>query len=287
MAELGLPAAFLPPAWSALKRERVRQLEADDEAAVPSPAIADPDPLRQRDNDIGLLVSSNKALRRELQALNVRHWRDEETIQALDEELAKTRRARDALTRRSRRLADEVARLGSRPWQIVADCLGAWRRSNRTKLGRRPILPADRPFFERGFRLGDAGRIAGPTVKRIKRAPSGMLVFGPYVTLAPGTYVVTVDARLYQRLPVLASFTLEIVCDDARQLVGSCKFRLHSTARWQRFEQVFTVWEGEDYPDFEMRIWARQGTALEIGRIDLYEFAAPEAAIAAGMALQR
>ena len=39
----------------------------------------------------------------------------------------------------------------------------------------------------------------------------------------------------------------------------------------RRFELVFTVCEGDDYPDFEMRIWARMGTALEIGRIDLYE----------------
>ena len=32
----------------------------------------------------------------------------------------------------------------------------------------------------------------------------------------------------------------------------------------------FTVGAGEDYPDFEVRIWARKGTPLEIGRIDLY-----------------
>lgn len=284
VAELGLPAAFLALARSALERERVRQLEAGDEAALPPPAIADPDPLRQRDHDIGLLVSTNKALRRELQALKVRHWRDEETIQALDEELTKTRRARDALTRRSRRLAAEVASLGSRPWHVVTGWLSARLRSNRTSLGRRPILPADRPFFQCGFRLGEAGRVAGPTVKRIKGARSGVLIFGPYVALAPGTYVVTVDARLYQRLPVLAGFTLEIVCDDARQLVGWRKFRLNSIARWQRCERIFTVWDGEDYPDFEMRIWARQGTALEIGGIGLYEICAPEAAIAAGTA---
>jgi hypothetical protein len=286
-AELGLPAAFLPAARSALEKERVRQLEAGEAVAAPAPVIADPDPLRQRDHDIGLLVRSNKALRRELQTLKVRHWRDQETVQSLDAELAKTRRARDALTRRSRRLADEAARLGSRPWHVVALWLGAQRRSNRTRLGRRPILSADRPFLDCGFRLGNAGEIAGTTVTRIKGAPSGILIFGPYVTLGPGTYVVTVDARLYQRLPVLASFTLEIVCDDARQLLGSRKFRLHSIAGWGRFEQIFTVWDGEDCPDFETRIWARQGTALEIGRIDLYEIAATDAALAAGTAPSR
>jgi hypothetical protein len=280
-AELGLPAAFLPPARSVLENEPVRQLEAGDAAAAPPPAIADPDPLRQSDTDIRLLVSSNKALRRELQALKLRHWRDEETIQALDEELIKTRRSRDALTRRNQRLADDVAHPGSRPWQVVVGWQGAWRRSNRTKLGGRPVLPADHPFFECGFRLGEAARIAGSTVRRIKRAPSGMLIFGPYVALAPGAYVVAVDARLYQRLPLVGRFTLEIVCDDARQLVESRKFRLRATARPQRFEQVFMVLDGDDYPDFEMRIWARRGTPLEIGRIELSEISATDAAPAA------
>ena len=32
---------------------------------------------------------------------------------------------------------------------------------------------------------------------------------------------------------------------------------------------IFTVWDGEDYPDFEVRIWVRKGTPLEIGGMDL------------------
>ena len=40
--------------------------------------------------------------------------------------------------------------------------------------------------------------------------------------------------------------------------------------RWQRFELMFTVWDGEDYPDFEIRIWARQGTPLEICQMELH-----------------
>jgi len=91
-AELGIPAAFVTPAQSALERERVRQLEAGDEEAAPAPAIADPgspeppaspdtlagliaardaerERIRRQDADIALLVSSNKALRRELHGL--------------------------------------------------------------------------------------------------------------------------------------------------------------------------------------------------------------------------
>jgi hypothetical protein len=293
LAELEIPAAFVPPARSALDRERVRQLEAGDEAAVPPPAIADPDlsamppsaetiagliaardaerdRIRRRDNDIALLVGSNKALRRELHGLRVRRWRDEETIQALETELAQTRRARDGATRRSRRLADEVSTLRTWPWHPFAGWLASRPRQNRTQVVRRPILAGDRPFFQRGFVLSDAAVIEGTTVKRIKSAPSGTLVYGPYVNFPAGTYAVTVDARLYQRLPVLTSFQLDAVCDDARQLVGLRKFRLYSTVRWQRFELIFTVWDGEDYPDFEVRIWARKGTPLEIGRMELY-----------------
>ncbi len=301
VAELGLPAAFATPARSALERDRVRQLEAGDEAVGPPAAIADAilsappaltdpvaaliaardaerDRIRQRDNDIELLVSSNKALRRDLQALKVRRWRDEETIQALDEELTKTRRTRDAATRRSRQLADEVASLSAR-WCSFPGWLGSRPYSGRKVFGRRAILPGDRPFFECGFRLSDTGAIAEASVKRVKDAPSGMLIFGPYVNLAPGTYAVTVDARLFQRLPVLANFKLDVVCDDARQIIGCRKFRLRSTAGWQRFELIFAVWDGENYPDFEMRIWAHKGTALEIGRIDLDQLMAEPSAV--------
>jgi hypothetical protein len=292
-AELELPAAFVTRARSALDSDRVRQLEAEDEAAEPLPTRADPGPaalpesadavagliaardaerdrIRRLDADIALLVSSNKALRRESHALRVRRWRDDETIQALDEELAQTRRARAFATRRGRQLANEVAALRSRPWNTLAGWLGSRSRSGPTKSGRRPIIPGDGPFFERGFRLSDAAAIADATVERIKDAPSGILVFGPYVNLAVGTYAATVEARLYQRLPVVTSFKLEIVCDDARQLIGWRNFHLSSIARWQRFELLFEVWDGEDYSDFETRIWARKGTPLEIRRIDLY-----------------
>jgi hypothetical protein len=301
-AELGIPAAFVAPVRSALDRERIRQLEAGDEAAMPAPPVAasclpqppasaetiaalmaardaERDLTRRRDNDIRLLIGSNKALRREMQGLRVRRWRNEETIPALGAELAQTRRERDSAARRSRQLAEAVATLHSGSWRPsawqqlavdpLADCLGTRRRSGRTGSPRLPVLPGEGPFFNRGFCLGDAAAIDGATVKRITDAPSGTLVFGPYVALPAGTYAVTVEARLYQRLPVWANFKLDVVCENTRQLVGLHKFRLYSTRRWQRFELIFTVWDGEDYPDFEVRIWARKGTPLEIGRMDL------------------
>jgi hypothetical protein len=264
----------------------------DATAALIAARDAERDRTRRQDNDIRLLVSSNKALRREGQALRVRSWRDEETIQALETELAQTRRARDRANRRSRLLADEVATLRSWPWSrlawfrldrsALAGWLGAPSRSKRTEPSGRPILAGEGPFHQRGFRLGDAATIAGSTVKRTKNAPSGMLVFGPYVSLPAGTYAVTLDARLHRRLPVLTNFKLDVVCDDAQQIVGLCWFRLHSLAGWRTFELTFTVWQGEDYPDFEVRIWARKGTPLEIGRMDLYQLTEEPSATCAG-----
>ena len=99
-AQLGIPAVFLNAARSAVERDRLRELEAADDAAEPPPAIADPgvaglpapadavaaliaardaerDRSRLQRHDIRRLVSSNKGLRRELQSLRVRRWRDE------------------------------------------------------------------------------------------------------------------------------------------------------------------------------------------------------------------
>jgi hypothetical protein len=242
---------------------------------------AEPDRARRQDNDIRPLVSSNKALRRDRQTLRVRTWRDAETIEALQTELAQTRRARDRANRRSRLLADEVATLRSRPWyrlvwfrwdrSVLAGWLGAPSRSKRSEPSRQAVLAGDGPFHQRGFRLGDAATIAGSSAKRIKRAPSGMLIFGPYVNLPAGTYAVTLDARLYRRLPLSANFKLDVVCDNAQQVLGLCWFRLHSLARWRSFELIFTVGQDEDYADFEFRVWAPKGSPLEIGRIDLHQ----------------
>jgi len=299
VAELGIPAAFVVPAQSALESEQ-RRLEAGDVSAAPPPSATDPglpplpasadtpeaaetisgliaardaerDRTRRQDSDIRLLVGSNKALRREGQALLVRSRRDEETIRAIETELTQTRRARDSAGRHSRLLADEAAAL-----------LGARPRPGWTGFAKRSILKGDGPFFERGFILGDAAEIAGATVKRIKRAPAGMLIFGPYVPLPPGNYAVTLDAGLYQSLPVSTNFRLDVVCDRSQQIVGLRWFRLYALARWRRFELIFTVCEGDDYPDFEVRIWARKGSPLQIGRIDLYQLTGEPSATGPG-----
>ena len=44
--------------------------------------------------------------------------------------------------------------------------------------------------------VANAGAIAGATVRRIKGAPSGTLVFGPYIGLRSGTYAAALDAIL-------------------------------------------------------------------------------------------
>src|SRR5204863_1117953 len=113
--------------------------------------------------------------------------------------------------------------------------------------------------------------IAGNAVKRRRDAPSGMLVYGPYVALAPGVYAVAIDARLYQLLPAWGEVKLDVVRDQAQQVVAKRNYRLYSLRGWRHFELTFDVLEGEASPDFEIRVWTRQGTPLEVAAIDLYQ----------------
>src|SRR5262249_27217049 len=90
------------------------------------------------------------------------------------------------------------------------------------------------------------------------------------IGLSAGTYAVSVEARRYQRLPLLTNFKLEIVRGGAQQVIAIHQFRVHRRAEWQRFETVFTVLDGEGAEDFEFRVWGYKGCPLEIGTIDLY-----------------
>lgn len=282
-AELGIPAAFLDEARAAIDRRRVRELEEAFEMCPPSatePAMAglptsadaiggliaardaERERLRRQQADIRLLVASNKSLRREALSLRVQRWRDEETIAALDAELAQSRRA--------------LAELAAQPFWARLPLVARFRGTARPSPAApelRELLEGEGPFFKRGFLVGETAAIAGATVRRIKNAPSGMMVFGPYVNLPAGRYVVRIDARLYDRFPLLTDFKVDVVCDCARRVIEARRFRLHALARRRRFEFVFSVQDGEDYPDFEIRIWARHRTPLEIGRIDVYALA--------------
>ncbi|HVC55589.1 MAG TPA: hypothetical protein VND95_06515 [Stellaceae bacterium] len=252
---------------------------ADIVAALITARDAERDRVRCLERDLRLLAGANKALRREGLSLQVRGWRDQETIAARDQELRQTRRALDAAIRRGRWLAREVQNLRSRRRLPGFGWLGGRRRARPLASASRPILAGEGSLVQRGFLLGEASAVVGAAVQRVKSAPSGTMVFGPYIKLAAGTYAVTVAARLYQRLPVVASFKVEIVCDGAQHVIEQRRVRLHSIARWRRAELVFTVWDGEDHPDFEIRIWARAGTPLEIGGIELCQVTAmPEPA---------
>jgi hypothetical protein len=289
-AELGLPAAFVKPARTALDRARLRELE--EGAQPPPPAIpgrgpaappaagdalatllaardAERDQLRRQAEDVRLLVGSNKALRRELEGLRVRHWRDAETIGSLEAELAETRRAREAALRRGRDLDGEIAMLRGRPTHRLARWLGIARPRRATACGRRDRLPGDGPFLRRGFVLGEAALIVGTRVRRTLTAPSGTLIYGPYLTLPAGRYAVAVEAQLYRRLPVLARFRLDVVCDGARRVLAMRDFGLSALRPRRRCELLFSV--AEEAPDCEVRIWARRGTPLEIAAIELAE----------------
>lgn len=267
-AELAIPKAFLGQARAALEHERVRQLEAADEPAAPLPAPAgagreaEHAGVRRQEDDIRLLVRANKGLRRELQSLRVRRWRDEEKIAALEKDLAELRRRRDGVISR-------------------------WSGSMRAPVAGRPgrqMIAGTGAFFERGFQLGEAAVLAGARVRRRKDAPSGMLVFGPYIALSPGSYAAVIEARLYQRLPLLADFTADVVHDRAQLVVAARRFRLCGGMR-RRCELRFDIAMGEAAGDVEIRLWARRGTPLEIGLIELYRL--PEEAPASAVLSQQ
>jgi hypothetical protein len=262
-AELSIPTAFLGPARAALEHERVRDLEAAGEPEPPLlPAPADVsrqtehELLRRQQDDIRLLVRANKGLRRELQSLRVRRWRDEEKIAALEKDLGERRRRRDGV----------ISRWFSRTPGAVAGRPG------------RQMIAGSGPFFERGFQLGEAAVIAGTKVRRRRDAPSGMLVFGPYIALSPGSYAVVIDAGLYGRLPLFAGFTADAVYDRAQSMLAAQRFRLCWGVR-RHCELRFDIAMGAAAGDVEIRLWARRGTPLEIGLIELYRL--PEEAPAA------
>jgi hypothetical protein len=173
--------------------------------------------------------------------------------------------------RRTRQLAGEVARLRSRPWHLLMARLCGERQSASPDAGRRQLIDGHGPFFERGFQRSDAAMVAGTAIRRVKDAPSGTLIYGPYIRLCAGTYAVAVEARRYQRLPPLTSFKLEVVHDGAQQVIAIRQFRVYRRAEWQRFETVFTIRDGEESADFEFRVWGYKGSRLEIGAIDLYQ----------------
>lgn len=292
-AELCIPAVFLKSARSAIERQRVRDLESGNDEAEPEPetqhrAVDHPEPAetvagllaahdaererrRQQEQDIRLLVSSNKALRRELQSLRVRAWRDEERIAALEAEHARTRHDLDAMTRRARQLAGAVPARRERRWRPLLRLVSGKNGGAAPSLGRQ-ILPGDKPLSQAGFRLGDAAVItAGSTVKRRVDAPSGMVLYGPYLKLAPGTYAASIAARLYRGLPLATTCKLDVVYDGGQQVAGLRQCRLYSPAGWRRFSLPFTVIAGDEDAEFEIRVWGRKGTPLEIAEIELHE----------------
>jgi hypothetical protein len=291
--ELEIPSAFIAPARRTLDAERVRQLEAGGEqdrpsaplgvSAAPEPATsveaailiaardAERDRVRRQERDIQLLVSSNKGLRREVLSLQVRNWRDEERIAGLERDLAQTRDALAAAIRRGRRLAREVERRLARLRSWAAASLGGSMAPALPVRPHRELLAGDEPFFQRGFCLGEGVAIIGTAIRKLKRAPPGIMVFGPYLNLPAGNYAVVIEARLYQRLPLSAGFTVEIAYGGGHQIIASRRFRLLSTNRSRRFSLPFTVWDGEDCPDLEIRIWGRRRAPLEIGGISMFE----------------
>jgi hypothetical protein len=266
-AELAIPKAFLGPARAALEHERVRELEAAEDLPAPLPVLATgnappeaaQESLRRQQDDIRLLVRANKGLRREVQSLRVRRWRNEEKIAALEADLAQLRQRRHG---------------------VVSRWMGGLRAGAAGQPGRRMIAGSG-PFFERGFQLGEGAVIDGTTIRRRKGAPSGMLVFGPYIALSPGCYGVVIDARLYRHLTLFADFRADVVYDGARSVAAVRRFRLYSGVR-RRCELRFAIAIGSAAGDVEIRIWARRGTPLEIGLIELYrlpEEAPPTASV--------
>ena len=241
---------------------------ADAIAALIATRDRERDRARRQEDDLRALERLNRALRRDVLSLRVRCWRDEETIAELERELAAARQARDNAVRRGRRLAREAADRRSPRWWRPLFADGT--KQLIATAARQPVLPGDGPFFRRGFRLAEGTAIVGATVQRAKSAPSGVMVFGPYVALPPGLYAVEIEARLSRLLPAFARFTLDAVCDGARHIIEKRTFGLRTAAGWRRFAMVFSIWEGEDHPDCEVRVWAPSATPLAIRRLELY-----------------
>lgn len=185
--------------------------------------------------EIRHLVAGAKALRRELQAMRVRAWKDEDRIAEL-----------------GAALQEALGRLREREAELASMRFGGGR------------------FFERGFRLGEGAAIAGNTVRRRKSTPSGTMIFGPYVRLAPGCYGARVAARLYERLPVCAQFTAEAVCEGGHRCLAARRFRVWALPYARHCEFVFSVPEGLHRDDFELRIWTRRGAPLEVSGVEVY-----------------
>jgi hypothetical protein len=206
--------------------------------------------------DIRLLISEVKALRREVQSLRVRCWQSEDRATDLESALRAAEAERQQALHSLREREAELAALQR--------------------------LSSGGAFFERGFRLGDGVAVAGRAARRPRHMPSGTMVFGPYVRLRPGRYAATIAARLYEPLPFCAQFTADVVCAGGQHLIAARRFRVLSSIPARSREFAFTVPEGLDHSDFEVRIWARRGAPLEVSQIELRQLStagpAPSAA---------
>lgn len=255
-------------------------IAADGFAVISAALAAERERTTGLERQIRALVADGKSMRRQVLALRVGRWRDEEAIAELQSELAQTRQSRDAAIVRGRQLAREIALVSRRPWLAFFKARGA-RPNTAPPAAMRQASAVTAPFFMRGFQLDDATAIINGAARRARNAPAGTMIYGPYIALPAGTYCAVIDARLY-RFPAMAGIKVDVVCDRARRLIEQRRFVLHPLARLRRLQMPFTIWEGEDYADFELRIWAPNRAALEITRIGLHSVReAPAAAEAA------
>lgn len=190
-----------------------------------------------------MLAINDGALRRQLQTLRVQCWRGEDRVRDLEAALQAAESAREEALHRLREREAEIEMLYR--------------------------LAGGGAFFERGFRLGHGVAIVGTAARRPRAAPSGTMIFGPYLRLPPGRYAAEIAARLYGPAPLSAQFTVDAVCAGGRETIATRRFRVWPLMRAQRHAFAFTVPEGFDRSDLEVRIWARRGTPLEVSRLDL------------------
>jgi hypothetical protein len=196
------------------------------------------------------LIADIKVLHREAESLRVRCWQGEDRVAELEDALCAAEAQHQELLDRLRELQTQIAAL-------------------RCFAGGAPV--------ECGFRLGEGAKLAGSAVRRTKTAPSATMIFGPYVRLRPGRYAATVTARLYEPVAVPASFAVEVVCGGGQHVIAVRHFQAWPLLPARPRRLIFTVPDGLDRDDFEVRIWARRGTPLEISRIALHPLSATTA----------
>jgi hypothetical protein len=166
----------------------------------------------------------------------------------------------------------DTTRMARRAWQRVFPA---------EQVYRNPGIQLIRRAIEGEISLGSScldrmsmraeGEKRGDIVHFGKFAPTGIALFGPYVKLLPGRYILAVFME-YADLDAdaLAGFKVDVVCDDGRREIAVVDIkasRLRRLGRFLRLDLPFVVTqELADYK-LEFRVWRQAPITVDIVRL--------------------